>query len=188
MKTPRIVFTGLTSITLALCSLGLSGSALAAPDVPPSGTSPASATVAAPSLPYGVTEVVKMYQGGINKEVILGYIQNTALPFHLTADGIIYLNHMGVPLDVISALIHRDGQLHEQAALAYQQQSQNSQQQPMVNPPGSESNPQVLSGAGSPVVSPTTPPPPVYDSQVVYPDYSAYPYDYGAYYWPPVVV
>jgi hypothetical protein len=42
----------------------------------------------------GVSDVVKMYQGGVGKEIIVAYIETTVLPFHLTADGEIYLQHL----------------------------------------------------------------------------------------------
>ena len=76
----------------------------------------------APVLPYGVGEVLKMYQGGISKDVIINYINNTALPYHLTADGIIHLQSLGVPQEITRTIIQRDGQLQQQAAQQYYQQ------------------------------------------------------------------
>ena len=79
----------------------------------------------APALPYGAGEVVKMYQGGINKDVIVNYINSTSLPYHLSADGIIYLQTLGVPQEITKAMIQRDGQLQQQqAAQQYYQQQQ----------------------------------------------------------------
>ena len=86
----------------------------------------------APPLPYGVGEVVKMYQGGINKDVIINYINSTALPYHLTADGVIYLQTLGMPQEITKTMILRDGQLQQQQ-LAMQQFYQ-QQQQPMPAP------------------------------------------------------
>ena len=48
-----------------------------------------------PALTYGVGEVVKLYQGGINKDIIVNYINNNALPYHLSADGVLYLQSFG---------------------------------------------------------------------------------------------
>jgi uncharacterized membrane protein YgcG len=137
-----------------------------------------------------------MYQGGINKEVILHYIHNTALPFHLTADNIIYLHSLGVPEEITRTLIERDGQLQQQAMMAMQQQ------QP---PPGYGQQPPPGYGQQPPPGYGQQPPPGYADQQgqqsVVTPDSPAppvapYAYDYGApyydyaypYYWPPVVV
>ena len=58
---------------------------------PGPGSIPASATTYAPAppaasaagLPYGAAEVLKMYQGGIKKDVIIQFINNTVLPYHL---------------------------------------------------------------------------------------------------------
>jgi hypothetical protein len=128
-----------------------------------------------------------MYQGGINKDVIINYIDNTALAYHLTADGIIYLQSLGVPQEITKAMILRDGQLQHQAM----QQQQFYAQQPMP-PPGAVPNGYGY-GAGQPpvdVATPSTPPPdvtvigasdyPVYDAG--YPYYGYYGYPYG--YWP----
>jgi hypothetical protein len=55
-----------------------------------------------------------MYQGGINKDVILNYINNTSLSYRLSADGIIYLQSLGVPQELTKAMILRDGHLQQQ--------------------------------------------------------------------------
>jgi len=140
----------------------------------------------APVLPFGVSEVVRMYQGGIGKDVIEGYIENNVLPFHLTADGQNYLQHLGVPQEVISALIRRDGQLQRQTAAADQQQQQQQ----------AAANNQVLAGNPTPtVVMPIAPPPfvpyayPDGSAPVVYPDYAAYPfYGYPYFYGPDFII
>ena len=147
---------------------------------PPVATAPPAAP-AAPSLPYGVGEVVKMYQGGINKEVIVNYINNTALPYHLSADGIIYLQTLGMPQEITKAMILRDGQLLQQQQA--NQQFYQQPQQPMPAPapgqygpgPGQTPPPQE-------VVAPTTPAPAV---TVVGADVPAvYGYGYPYYGWP----
>jgi hypothetical protein len=130
-----------------------------------------------------------MYQGGINKDVLVSYIENTALPFHLNADGIIYLQHLGMPQEVTSALIRRDGELQKQAAYAYQHQGvpQGQAAQATAN------NPMTTGNLAPPIVMPSTPAPvmpyPETTSQVVYPDYIDYPYyGYPYYYGPSFVV
>jgi hypothetical protein len=147
------------------------------------------APAATPALSYGVGEVVKMYQGGINKDVIVNFIANTALPYHLSADGIIYLQTLGVPQDITKAMIQRDGQLQQQPG---NQQYYPPPQQPnqQYYPPPPQGNPQVYpppqmpppGGAVDPsqVMMPSTPPP-----TVVGTDYPAY-YDagYPYYGWP----
>jgi hypothetical protein len=164
--------------------------------VTPQAAPAAAAAPEAPPLPFGVSEVLKMYQGGISKEVIVSYIENTVLPFHLTADGIIYLQHLGVPQEITAALIRRDGELVRQAAANYQQaQAMAYQQQQQQAPPPAgnyqtaPAQPQtvVTPGTAAPAISPygdvSAAPP------VVYPDYDVYPYyGYPYYYGPNVVI
>jgi len=157
---------------------------ITAPPAPPATPPPAPAATPAPALPYGVSEVVKMYQGGINKDVLVSYVENTVLPFHLTADAIIYLQHLGMPQEVTAAMIRRDGELQKQAMAAYQQQpsAPYPQQQPLA--PGNAPQPMAMPNTPPPTVNPypdVAPPP------LGYPDYSGYPYS-PYYYGPDVVV
>jgi len=137
----------------------------------------------APSLNFGVAEVLKMFQGGISKDVLIGYIENNNLPFHLTADNIIYLQHVGLPQDVITSLIKRDGELQRNAAVA-------AQPVPSVGaPPQNMAPPPDAAPTAAAMVAPYPQPAPqvVAPPTVVYPDYSAYPYGYP-YYGPDVIV
>jgi hypothetical protein len=143
-------------------------------------STPAAAQAPAPALAPGVSQVVKMYQGGIHKDVILNYINNTAAPCRLDADGILYLQSAGVPQEITQALITRDGQLQQLA---------------MANAAAMAASGQAAYGTqNAQVVTPTTPPPdvsdygdyggyPFYSGYPYYP-YYGYPYFYGAYGWP----
>jgi hypothetical protein len=132
-------------------------------------------------LPYGVSEVVKLYQGGIDKDVIVSYVNNSSLPYHLTADGILYLHSLGIPEDITKAITQRDGALQQQQAV----QQQFYQQQPMPAVVQA-SNGMVATESPGRVVTPSTPPP---DITVIGSDNGYdYPYyDYGDY-GPPLVV
>jgi uncharacterized membrane protein YgcG len=147
-------------------------------------TPPPAASPPAPTLLYGVGEVVKMYQGGINKEVIINYINNTALPYHLTADAIIYLQNLGMPQEITRAMIQRDGQLQQQQMAmqqAYQQQAMQAQA-------SAQAQAQYAPGAPQPppqdVAAPSTPPPAVTVVGSDYPAYYDYGYPYYGYGWP----
>jgi len=179
------------------------------PSTPPASPNTASGTVTitpsssataanqGPTLPYGVGEVVKMYQGGINKDVIVNYINNTSLAYHLSADGIIYLQSLGVPQEITKAMILRDGQLQQQGMRPPYPQNypQNYAQQPM---PQQMPPPNGYGYGGQPppdVATPSTPPPdvtvvgsdyPVYDAGYPYYGYYGYPY-YGYGGWPVVI-
>jgi hypothetical protein len=134
-------------------------------------------SIQAPALPYGASEVVKLYQAGVHKDVIVSYINTTALPFHLSADGIIYLHTLGVPPEVTLAMIQRDGQLQQQPT---QQQMAAAE---------AAANGAVAAQSPAQVVTPTTPAP---SATVIggsdYPYYYdyGYPYYYGyyGYGWP----
>jgi len=189
-----VVFIGVPW-NLAAADGTLSNSAPATVTTPPAAPA-ASVGASAPALAFGVSEVVKMYQGGINKDVLVGYIENTVLPFHLNADGIIYLKQLGMPQEVTSALIRRDGELQKQADAAYQQQSLAYQQQQQATAAAPANNQVVAGNTAPPVVMPSTPPPVVYPypdvaaaPPVVYPDYGVYPYyGYPYYYGPNVII
>lgn len=145
------------------------------------------------AMAFGASEVLKLYQGGISKEVLISYIENNSLPFHLTADNIIYLQKVGLPQEVIAALIRRDGELQRQSLAAAQQPWNPALTAPnSAVPPGNMPPPVVAPNSPAPVVAPYPPdagaqvvvPPPV-----VYPDYSVYPYyGYPYYYGPDVVI
>jgi hypothetical protein len=170
MKNHSSVFRmALAAVTATAIYFGTPGSIASAQN-----TSTTNASgVQAPALAHGVGEVVKMYQSGINKDILVNYVNNTALPYHLNADGIIYLQHLGVPQEVTKAMILRDGQLQQQAQAYQQQQAAGAV---AYNQAG-------VANAAPPVVMPSTPAPAVYPYAAaapspVYPDYSAYP-DYG---------
>jgi hypothetical protein len=203
MKMPASVYGRITtSLVAAVVSVGIPWNLAAADGTLPS-SAPASAPASqvapaatadaqAPVLPLGVSDVVKLYQGGVGRDIIVAYIETSVLPFHLTADGEIYLQHMGVPPEVILALIQRDGDLQRQSAAAYQQQQL---QLPATPTP---SNQVVAIKSPSPAVMPGTPPPvvpyayPDDSAPVVYPDYGAYPYfpyyGYPYFYEPEVII
>jgi hypothetical protein len=125
----------------------------------------------APALPYGADQVVKMYQSGISKDVLLNYVNNTVLPYHMNAEDIIYLHNLGMPQEVTQTMIQRDGQLQQQSMQSYSQP-------PATVAPNSAATTQPM------VVTPATPAP---DVTVIggsdYP-YIDYGYPYYGYAWP----
>jgi hypothetical protein len=179
----KLYWTSLVSLAITLVSIGVPWNLASAADGTLSTGAPGIVTTQVPALSLGVAEVVKMHQAGVGSNVIKGYIENNTLPFHLTADGIIYLQHLGVSQEVTSALISRDGELQKQAFADYQEQGRAYQQQ--QGPGAPTYNQASLANAAAPVVMPSTPAPAVYLNAdaappPVYPDYSAYPYyDYG---------
>jgi hypothetical protein len=63
-------------------------------------TPPAASAVQAPALPCGALEVVKKCQGGINEDAITSYINSASPPYHLSADGILSLQSLGIPQEI----------------------------------------------------------------------------------------
>jgi hypothetical protein len=209
MKTPPSVFRiSLATITVAAACIGTPWGAV---NVQSMATNNASATLAFPStqanptatlpatpllatsvvqvraLTYGVGEVVKLHQAGIDKDIIVNYINNSDLPYNLTADGILYLQSLGVPKEITTALIQRAGQLRQQQASQQYHQAQN-QLQATTPPPGGAIGVQ----PPAQVITPTTSAPAVTMMGSDYPVYDyGYPdsYNGGAYdYWPPVII
>jgi len=59
-----------------------------------------------PSSP--VSEVIKLANAGVDEGVMLAFVTNSVSTFNLAAEEIIYLNDIGVPGPVVTAMIQRD--------------------------------------------------------------------------------
>jgi len=75
-------------------------------------------------LSFGVDEIVKMNQGGVEADVLVNYVENSNVPYHLSAEDIVSLHDQGVPSQVITTMIRHGAKMQQQAALAYQQSQQ----------------------------------------------------------------
>lgn len=58
-------------------------------------------------------DVIKMAQAGVDETVMLTFITNTSSMFVLTSDEIIYLNDIGVPSTVVTAMMQRDQEIKQ---------------------------------------------------------------------------
>jgi hypothetical protein len=101
----------------------------AKPPVPdrsaPGGTASASAgeengkikagETAATKYSVGIDEILKMEQAGISKEVIKTYIDNSPIPYNLSASDLIALKERGVTDDLTTALMKRGAVVRAQA-------------------------------------------------------------------------
>ena len=120
--------------------------------------------------------MLKLQQAGISKDVLLNYVINADLSFHLRADDIVYLHNVGVPEDVISAMMTKARNTVVVAETPAPVQQQPVAQQPqttMVNPP----KPTTV----------VTQPQVVYSSPSYAYGYPYYPYYGGSYYYGPPV-
>src|SRR6202142_2017128 len=115
--------------------------------VPPTGTdlitsaSPDNAT-ATGALPPDVdpnsplAQVIRLVQAGVEQSVILTYISNSAIPFSLNPDEIIYLNDLGAPSEIANAMMQRDQQLQQAGVTANVSpaQPENTAESPAATP------------------------------------------------------
>jgi len=112
--------TGVVS-TLAL-ALAVLGSAIARAQSPPQPASPqvavppsaADNSVAPPTLPPGTEpssplgHVIQMLQSGTAERAILAYVSDSTGPFNIGAADLVYLNDLGTPSEIETAMTRRD--------------------------------------------------------------------------------
>jgi hypothetical protein len=101
-----------------------------------------------PSSP--TAEVVKLTQSGVDESVMLAFIANSTSTFNLGSDEIIYLNDLGVPDGVVTAMIQRDQALNgnwSSAAQASASAAANAQAAPAYETPPPAEPPPVESYA-----------------------------------------
>ena len=55
-----------------------------------------------------VAEVLKLVDSAVDEGVMLAFVTNSTTPFNLGVEEIIYLNDIGVPSAVVTAMIQRD--------------------------------------------------------------------------------
>src|SRR5438034_7908622 len=80
-------------------------------------------------LSFGLDDVVKLVKSGVGSEVVLTYINNSLVPYSLTATDVIHLHELGVPSEITAAAIRHGGQLRaQQAAVNKANQASNAQQ------------------------------------------------------------
>jgi hypothetical protein len=129
----KIHFFGKSNLGIALAVLWLASDRSAqfsnaqTQPAPPAPTTAADASAVPPAsitpppsiLPNSpLAEVIKLVQAGVDESVILSYVTNSASTFNLDSDKIIYLSDLGVPNEVVSAMMQHDQVLQQQMAAA----------------------------------------------------------------------
>jgi hypothetical protein len=66
------------------------------------------ATAAKP-LPENLQELVKLAERGLGDEVLIAWVKNSAVPFQMTSDDVVYLTDLGVSEAVIKAMLEHRG-------------------------------------------------------------------------------
>lgn len=137
-------------------------------------------------------ELAKLAASGVDQGVMLAYVTNSQSTFNLTAEEIIYLNDLGVPSTVVTAMIQRDQVLKEEGKNALLSSSPPVTSLPAPVPVQPEPAPAPAQPVTAPLTPPAEPPPPVenvstfYDSLAPYGSW-VYVSGYGAC-WRPTVV
>ncbi|MFZ0828709.1 MAG: DUF6600 domain-containing protein [Verrucomicrobiia bacterium] len=84
---------------------------------PPSGNSAATGELPPniyPTSPFA--QVVRLTQAGVDQNIVLAYVTNSSSTFNLDSDKIIYLRDIGLPNEIITAMMQRDQWLQQQMA------------------------------------------------------------------------
>jgi len=97
-------------------------------EVPPTTEKPATIPPSiAPTSP--LAQVVRLAQAGVDESIIMVYVTNSSRTFNLDADKIVYLTDLGLPTEVVTAMMAQDLQLQQAfAASQAEQQAQQAQQ------------------------------------------------------------
>ncbi len=102
-------------ICLTGIALPLNARAQTQPDSPPPDNS--ATTDELPPYIYTTSplaQVVRLTQAGVDQSIILTYVTNSGSTFNLDSDKIIYLRDLGLPNEVINAMMQRDLFLQQQ--------------------------------------------------------------------------
>ena len=173
--------TALAAIAATAVCLGAFGSAARAQN----GASNQAGATQAPAWPSGVSDVMKLFKGGLPAGIIVSYINNSTLSFYLSADNLIALRQEGVPEPVLMAMMQRYGESLRQTGTAASAPAQ--VQAPAAPPPSASAPAPAPAQAPAPQHYSYAPAqPPVSYSYVappVYPVYDPYFY-YDPFYYP----
>src|SRR5256885_17027972 len=60
-------------------------------------------------LSFGLDDVVKLVKSGVGSEVVLTYVNNSLVPYSLTATDVIHLHELGVPSEITAAAVRHGG-------------------------------------------------------------------------------
>lgn len=150
-----------------------------------------------PKFSSGIADIVKLVKAGVGTSIIEAYIQNSNVAYYPSAEEILRLHNLGVPPELLQALIKRGGEMRSQQAQAIKENSERLAQQQTVAPVApvaAESPSQIVVQSVQPASPPITynyyysdapyySPPlyyPRYNYGYVSPFYSSYSYGIGS--------
>jgi len=102
-----------------------------------------------------LAEVVRLAQAGVDESIIMACITSSSRTFNLDSGKIIYLTDLGVPTDMVTAMMQRDQYLQEQFAAA--QAAQLAQPVQPAPPDQSAPAPEPAVASTAAVVAPPAP-------------------------------
>lgn len=123
-----------------------------------------------------LNDLVKLVQAGMGESVLLAYVTNSATPFNLSSDDILYLNDLGTPETVVTAMLQRDQYFKSMGATAAA--APDTQSAYANTTPAPAENYADQGAVTQPVEAPLTPPPAVVEDAEQSPNVSySYFYD-----------
>jgi hypothetical protein len=72
----------------------------------------------------GLIDIVRLVQGGVDREVVMAYVNNSRVPFAPTSREVLQLRNAGVPSEVITAIINRGNELRQEYAQAVKERQE----------------------------------------------------------------
>src|SRR5436190_6291461 len=102
---------------------------------------------------FGVDEVVKLHQSGVEADVILNYIENSSVPYHLNAEEVVRLRAIGVPSTIVTTLIRHGAKVQQQANAASAQIQQKATEEAKAASANSNPNSASVYSPPAPVVN-----------------------------------
>ncbi len=141
MKTELFQKTFLGTAIMVLCVMGVlspfNSPAQAQSAPPPPDSATASSALPPDILPTSpLAQVIRLMQAGVDESIIMTYVTNSGSTFNLNSDKIIYLKDIGLPNEIVTAMMQRDQQLQQQmAATTYQPPAQPAPVPETTEPP-----------------------------------------------------
>jgi hypothetical protein len=120
-----------------------------------------------------LSELIKLANSGVDESVLMAYVANSARPFNLDVEEIIYLNDIGVSGSVVTAMLQRDEALKGLIGSAVPAQAVPAPSAPATEPALAPGSPALYAPQPAPTPAPTemaTEGPPPGDTAAV--DYS----------------
>ena len=71
-----------------------------------------------------LVDIVRLVQGGVDREVVLAYVKNSRVPFAPTSREVLQLRNAGVPSEIITAIINRGNELRQEYAQAVRERQE----------------------------------------------------------------